>query len=475
MRLKHLNVSKATSEEDFPTWVSVEGREDICTPLQDIINTMLSSLQFPDKWKRAQISPIPKTPHPSKLKDYRPISLLFHLGKLAEDIIIEKLRHKLQLIIEPSQYAYQCKLGTVDALIQLLDDYTHYLDQPDTKYVQSASLDFSKAFDKLQPAILLRKMEDYGFNPNVVLLIQDFLTRRTQCVKYGGEKSSYINLHVGSPQGTKIGPVLWLIYSNDLRAEGFNHIKYADDTTFFAAVKNTEEHSTIAPAIKATIDWSENNNMQLNTDKTVVMNTCLSHRNTYDTSVKIGEVSLTPSPSTRFLGVIIDYKLTFSNHTSELTAKCNSRIFLMRKLRTLGLSNDGLKTFYLTNIRSVICYAAPAWFCLLLNHDKNKLESIQRTATKIILPDVEYADRLKLLGIPLLTDFMFFISANHFSSIRNNPSHPLHSRLSFNSSARKSARTNTTFHPPKCRTQKRSNSFFNFFMTFYNNNFMYKH
>ena len=121
---------------------------------------------------------------PSQYKDFRPISLLFHLGKLAEDIVINKMRNTLSNIIDPSQFAYQNKIGTVDALIQLLDDYTSELDKPRVKFMQIAGIDFSKAFDRLQPPILIDKMRNYGFNENITKLVANFLQNQQQSVKY---------------------------------------------------------------------------------------------------------------------------------------------------------------------------------------------------------------------------------------------------------------------------------------------------
>ena len=85
-----LDPSKATSTEDFPVWISKDGCEDICIPLHNIINTMLADCEYPDLWKRAQITPAPKVRQPNMLKDFRPISLLFHLGKVAEQVIVNK-------------------------------------------------------------------------------------------------------------------------------------------------------------------------------------------------------------------------------------------------------------------------------------------------------------------------------------------------------------------------------------------------
>ena len=106
---------------------------------------------------------------PSQYKDFRPISVLFHLGKLAEDIIIKKVRNTLSNIIDPSQFAYENKIGTVDALIRLLNDYTSELDKPSVKFMQLAGIDFVKAFDRLQPPILIDKIRNYGFNENITI------------------------------------------------------------------------------------------------------------------------------------------------------------------------------------------------------------------------------------------------------------------------------------------------------------------
>ena len=116
---------------------------------------------------RAQITPIPNVPTPKLCKDFRPVSLLFHLGKLCEQVIVNKLKSSIQTVISPTQYAYRPKLGTTDAILQLLDDLTADLDSPEHNYVQLACLDFSKAFDKLQPNIVIQKMKDYGINCDI--------------------------------------------------------------------------------------------------------------------------------------------------------------------------------------------------------------------------------------------------------------------------------------------------------------------
>ena len=474
--IKKLDTTKSTNSSDYPTWVSKDCSEDICIPLQDILNSMLQSGVYPNKWKMSQITPLPKCNNPSEYKHYRPISLLFHLGKLAEQVIVDKMRFTIDKVISPSQFAYRPNLSTTDALLKYIDDLTEQLDDPGTKFIQSAFLDFSKAFDRLQPALVIEKMISYGFHTKIVSLVSSFLSGRKQCVKFSNCFSDYILTHVGSPQGTKLGPLLWLIYVNDLQAEDYHCIKYADDTTFYR--RSTDHFSTnlIGDAVSATNTWSFKNSMILNSSKTVILNTSLSSRHSHVSDVILEDVVLSPATETKFLGVIVDDKISFSEHSDFLVSKCNSRLFLMRKLKTLGLNNAGLKTFFESNIRSILIYGAPAWFTIMCKQSKDKLESIQRHATRVIFPHLAYDERLTELRMQTLRDFIFSICVNHFKRIEGDPSHPLFKCISFNHCKRSSRSRNTGtthFRPSICRTKKRSNSFFQFFMTFFNNQRIY--
>ena len=316
-------------------------------------------------------------------------------------------------------------------------------------------------------------MHKYQFNTNITALVSNFLKDRAQCVKYGDQKSSYIESNVGAPQGTKLGPILWLIYSNDLAVPGFEHIKYADDVTFYTTVTSNLESSAIAPAISSTQKWADENSMLLNAEKSELMNTYLNYKYNYSDVVVVDDALIQPNAFTKFLGIFIDDKLSFNKHIDTLVTKCNTRLFLMRKLKSIGLDSDGLRTFYLSNIRPIICYASPAWFSLIGDTNCERLEQLQRSASKIIMPDHDYEDRLGMLRIPYLSSFLFDSSYSHFTKILNDESHPLYSRLSFNSN-RTSSRAKQVFRPKRCRTTKRSNSFFNYFMTYHDNGLVYR-
>ena len=123
------------------------------------------------------------------------------------------------------------------------------------------------------------------------------------------------------------------------------------------------------------------------------------------------------------------------------------------------MNANGLKTFYCSNIRSVLSYAAPAFYTMLSDHDKSRIERIQRTCTRVIFPDLEYEQRIEKLDIPLLCDFLHDLGARHFCRIASDPSHPLFDRICFNQGRMSLRRKATIYRPKKANTQKRAKSF----------------
>ena len=195
-----------------------------------------------------------------------------------------------------------------------------------------------------------------------------------------------------------------MIYVNDLEAfdSDTKHIKYADDTTFYKPIVDPSSED-ISDAILLANTWSEQNNMILNSSKTVILNVAFTDKPAMHLDVTYGNdnIFLSPSEHTKFLGVVVDNKLTFSNHVDYIISKCSQRLYLMRLLKRMGMDSEGLKTFYVANIKSVITYACPAWYNLLSDNDKTRLERIQRSATRIMLPfSDDYEQRLDNLDLP---------------------------------------------------------------------------
>ena len=234
---------------------------------------------------------------------------------------------------------------------------------------------------------------------------------------------------------------------NDRTVDNFNVVKYANDTTFYNTVRDPTVDS-VAPAIVQTQLWSENNSMTLNTEKTVIINISLNRRAKSEVPLTVNTLNISPSNAIKFLGIYIDSHLSFSTNVDSIVSKTNSRLFLLRQLKIVGMDKHGLHTFYCTNIRPVLAYAAPVWYFLLSKVDQERLERVQRHATRIILP---------------LSGFIYDISKNLFYKIVNNSKHPLHDRIKVNTN-RTSSRKPTVFYPARAKTTKRDNSFFPYFM-----------
>ena len=216
------------------------------------------------------------------------------------------------------------------------------------------------------------------------------------------------------------------------------------------------------PAILNTIEWAQQIRMLSNADKTVILNLMFSNRHSFDHPVFADDnLSIEPYFSVKFVGSHIDNLMTFSEHVDQIISGCNSRLYLLRQLKTEGMNTDGLKQYVCANIRPLISYASPAWLFMVSNRNRDCLEKIKWYTTRTIFSDISYEERLEILCLPTVCNFIFEIAKTHFTRIADDPEHPLFSRV-IKDFSRTSSRNNTVFRPNKCQTQKRAKSFFLF-------------
>ena len=279
MNCEWIDTSKATNSSDFLSWVTTNNSHLLCEPITPLINSILCSGKYPDLCKKAEISSLNKTNHPTTFKDLHTISLLWHIGKITDKVIAQYL--KLDTPSFPNQFAYNQSGGTTDALVKMTTDIITDLDKIHTIAARGVILDLSKAFDRMSPSKAVQKILTLNINPSLISLVGDFLSSYSQCVKYEGCVSSYKNQFIGVLQCTILGPLLWEIFINDL-TPATSHVKYADDTTLYhsfykkrsmvtVSTANTEMLQLLKdPLQEATTyaaHWSNNNQMLLNTTK----------------------------------------------------------------------------------------------------------------------------------------------------------------------------------------------------------------
>ena len=466
--LTKIKTKKATHSKDYPSWITRACAEDVCVPITDIINNILAQNEFPQKWKSAEIKPLPKVPTPAECKDYRPISLLYHLSKVTETIMMKRYRSSIEGKLHQNQFAYTRGLSTTDALVETFENCTKALDEKSTLCVSVILKDFSKAFDKMQPSILLEKLQRLECDANVLLLAKSFLENRTQQVVVNRKRSTNKVVNVGVPQGTISGPMFWLVFVDDLQP-ATKSVKYADDTTCYAPISIGDctilESTPLSACVNLTsnviqdaLDYSQNwclkNGMLLNATKTKILNLSVRKKITITNSSSLNGVDIETVPHAKLLGVTMDEHLTFSAHVQEKVDSASKLTYTLVKLKRCGLAAPSLVKLYCSKIRPVISYAAPGWFTQLSAKSVESLESVQRLALKVIYPDLNsYRERLKCANISTLCDYLQTQCKQYFDKILESE-HRLNPLLPYKTGGRQTRQIYDT----NCRTQMRKNS-----------------
>ena len=470
--LKRINTKKATHGDDFPAWISKSCAEDMTIPVTNIINTVLETRCFPTRWKEALVKPLPKVSAPQVHKDYRPISLLHHLSKITEGMLMRRYRSAVLPKLNENQYAYQKGKSTTDALVTAIDDWTRDLDDKNTVCIRVALKDFSKAFDKMQHSRLQEVHETMKIPGNIIECAGNFLTGRTQRVSLHDTVSSIQPITVGVPQGTISGPLFWLAYCDSLQPPAPTEtIKYADDTTCYTVVRKndcrvisstcttccispTPDH--IQEALDFSMDWCTDNHMQLNPTKTNILNLSVRKKISVETTPTVNGMPIQTVKVAKFLGVHIDEHLSFSHHVDAKVKTATKLNYCLLKLKRAGVNSSGLLRLYTAKIRTVVMYASAAWFTHLTKESIDKLEKVQRTAMKIIFPEsLSYEARMQRANLTTIAEHGMTTCRKYFVNVVHDHSHSLHRRVQWKCTA---ARTTRSKYNVRYRTQLRRNS-----------------
>jgi len=330
----------------------MDGNESLLKPLMNIFMHSLASGKFPNGWKKGNIVPILKKGDKSIVKNYRPVSLLPVLSKLFEKCIYDTLYS----YFEDNNFFSACQSGfrKGDSCVSQLLSINPSID------TRGVFLDISKAFDRVWHDGLLFKLHSYGVNGSLLSLLRDFLSGRMQRVTLDGDSSTWNLITAGVPQGSILGPLLFLIFINDLPLglESLAKI-FADDTSLFSLVLDQIQSSAILNRDLGRInDWAYQWKMSFNPDPTKQAVGIYFSKKGAPLDIPI--ISFNDSPVTFFeshkhLGLILDPKLTFDHHLREKCLKANRGIGLINKLRNF-LPRDSLLTIFKAFVRPHLDY-----------------------------------------------------------------------------------------------------------------------
>ena len=349
-------------------------REIIVYPLTKLINQSIESGHFPDVLKRALVVPVYKGKGDrDEVGNYRPISLLPVISKVFERGIAAQILNYFETnhLFTEAQHGFRKQHSTISSIAEFVTSVLEAFER--SEYTSTIFCDLSKAFDCVSHALLIGKLESYSFDPSSLQLMRSYLANRYQSVRAGAVLSGDLQLRVGVPQGSVLGPLLFLIYINNLPesdgAADFN--LFADDTAVSLRLGDGDDIAERVRETQSSIgDWFRKNNLVLNEAKTSKM----------IFSLRSCELDLLTESTVRFLGVTLDPKLKWDSHIDNLATRISRAVFMLRNLAG-SVSGGVLRTAYFALCHSLLSYGVVVWGRAATAH---RIFALQRRAVRIV-------------------------------------------------------------------------------------------
>lgn len=365
----------SSGPDRIPPFVLKKLASVICKPLASIFNLSLSSGIFPSSWKSSFIFPIFKSGDRSNVSNYRGVCIQSAVPKVLDQLISKKLSFACKQFMADQQHGFIVKRSTVTNLLSYQHDILQVFQSG--SMVHSVYTDVAKAFDRVDSGFLVSKLKSYGLSVQFLRWLSNYLEGRTQRVKIGNHVSKPILVTSGVGQGSHIGPILFSLFFNDLP----NHIHhssflmFADDVKIYKAVNDVQDCILLQEDIESFSDWLTRNGLQLSLHKCVVISFSRLARNV-DFTYSIQSVPLKWVDEVKDLGIILDKKLSFVSHISNLTMR-GFRLLGYVNRNSKGLSSHAFYLLFVALIRSLLEYGCVVWSPYYGVHS-DSLERVQK-------------------------------------------------------------------------------------------------
>ena len=381
--LKNLNPHKAAGPDNIRPIVLKELHKELTPILTFLFQTSLNSGDLPSDWKTANVTPIFKKGKKHIAANYRPVSLTCICCKLLEHIISSNIMQHLDQnnILHKKQHGFRSKLSCETQLLEFIQDL-HVSREKNTP-VDVIVMDFAKAFDKVPHNRLLHKLKYYGVNHKTLSWISSFLACRTQSVVVEGSKSPSSPVLSGVPQGSVLGPLLFLAYINDLPSYVKSKVRlFADDTIIYREIKSGKDELELQEDLKRLEKWENDWQMVFHPSKCEAMRVIkgINKKNKITVNYRLHGHQLEWVDNIKYLGVTISKSLDWRTHINNTTAKANKKLGFLK--RNLKISNPAVKSLaYSSLIRSQVEYASTVW-CPHKLIDIGRVERVQRRSAR---------------------------------------------------------------------------------------------
>ena len=381
--LKKLKPHKAAGPDEIPSRVLKELAHEIAPILQVIFTKSYASGEIPADWKNANVVPVFKKGKTSDPANYRPISLTCICCKIMEHIIASNImRHaRSNKIIYQLQHGFLDKRSCETQLLEFQTDILGNLQKNEQTDV--LIMDFSKAFDKVSHTHLVQKLHHYGVKGQTARWIQEFLSDRKQCVVVEGEKSKSAPVTSGVPQGSVLGPPLFLYYINDIAESLSSTVRlFADDTIAYLTIKNTKDAKVLQEDIKKLENWENKWLMEFHPQKCEVLS-ITKNRNTINHPYTLHGHLLKHADCAKYLGVTISKDFRWATHIDNITTKASKSLGFSK--RNLQVSSPSIKErAYKALVRPHLEYCPCIWDPFT-SKEIDKIEMVQRRSARYVL------------------------------------------------------------------------------------------
>ena len=406
--------------DELPSWFLRLSAPLLAKSLTDLFNLSLSRSEVPNQWKSSVITPVAKINKPVGCADYRPISITPLLSRVMEKLVVRKFLYPV--LVNPDvtpifsdQFAFRPTGSTTAAIIALT--YTIALLLQKHPYIHLIALDFSKAFDTVKHAALLRKCAALPLENCVHNWLVSYLEGRDHCTKFNGSTSTRLPINASIVQGSGLGPVAYIITASDFTPIHLGNmlIKYADDSYLIVPSTNTQ---FVREELEQVEHWAKQNNLKLNSSKT---------KEIIFRKQKLRLADLPPihdgiarCETMNILGVLLQSNLSFREHVIKIVSQSAQTLYALRTLRSQGLSGPALWEVTEATLVSRLTYASPSWWGFLDAGSRHQLQSLFK---KIVKQGFLQANH------PSFSDIAKSADNKLFSSVLKCPQHVLYQYL----------------------------------------------